>query len=92
MKFTEESLEKAVIELFGEVNIPHVHGQLIHRVPEDVLFQEDLRNYLIARYSNENISSSEIDSILEPLSLYLLHLCMKVTGNLWEWLQMDSTW
>lgn len=67
MKFTEESLEKAVIELFGEVNIPHVHGQLIHRVPEDVLFQEDLRNYLIARYSNENISSSEIDSIIRNL-------------------------
>jgi type I restriction enzyme R subunit len=67
MKFTEESLEKAVIELFGEVNIPHVHGQLIHRVPEDVLFQEDLRNYLIARYSNENISSSEIDSIIRTL-------------------------
>ena len=67
MKFTEESLEKAVIELFGEVNIPHVHGQLIHRVPEDVLFQEDLRNYLIARYSNENISRSEIDSIIRTL-------------------------
>ena len=67
MKFTEESLEKAVIELFGEVNIPHVHGQLIHRVPEDVLFREDLRNYLMARYSNEKISSSEIDSIIRTL-------------------------
>jgi type I restriction enzyme R subunit len=67
MKFTEESLEKAVIELFGEVNIPHVHGQLIHRLPEDVLFEEDLRQYLMARYSSEGISSGEIDSIVRTL-------------------------
>ncbi len=67
MKFTEESLEKAVIELFGEVDIPHVHGQNIHRLPEDVLFQEDLRQYLMARYSSEGISSSEIDSIIRTL-------------------------
>ena len=67
MKFTEESLEKAVIELFGEVNIPHVHGQHIHRLPEDVLFQEDLRQYLMARYSSEGIASSEIDSIIRTL-------------------------
>lgn len=67
MKFTEESLEKAVIELFGEVNIPHVHGQHLHRLTEDVLFQEDIRDYLAARYSDEEISSSEIDSIIRTL-------------------------
>ena len=67
MKFTEESLEKAVIELFGEVDIPHIHGQDLHRFPEDILFKDDLRQYLSTRYVNEGISSSEIDSIIRSL-------------------------
>ncbi len=67
MKFTEDSLEKAVLELFGEVDIPHIHGQDLHRVPEDVLFKDDLRQYLLTRYANESISSSEIDSIIRSL-------------------------
>lgn len=67
MKFTEETLEKAVIELFGELQIPHIQGQNIHRIPEDVLFQDDFRNYLEVRYSNEEITSSEIDSIIRTL-------------------------
>ena len=67
MKFTEETLEKAVIELFGEVQIPHIQGQNIHRIPEDVLLQDDFRNYLEVRYCNEEITSSEIDSIIRTL-------------------------
>lgn len=67
MKFTEESLEKAVIELFREVDIPHVHGQDIHRVPEDILFHEDLRQYLGTRYAPEDVSDSEISSIIRKL-------------------------
>jgi type I restriction enzyme R subunit len=67
MKFTEESLEKAVIELFREVEIPHFHGQDIHRVPEDILFHEDLRQYLGTRYASEDVSESEISSIIRKL-------------------------
>lgn len=67
MKFTEESLEKAVIELFREVDIPHVHGQDLHRVPEDILFHDDLRQYLGTRYAAEDVSDSEISSIIRKL-------------------------
>ena len=67
MKFTEEALENAVIELFAEVNIPHVHGHQLHRLPEDVLFLNDLRQYLFDRYSSEEISSTEIDSIIRKI-------------------------
>lgn len=67
MKFTEESLEKAVIELFGELGIPHVHGQQIHRLAEDIIIEEDFRNYLMRRYSSENITSSEINTIIRTL-------------------------
>ena len=67
MKFTEESLEKAVIELFAEVDIPHFQGQLIHRFPEDILFHDDLRSYLYSRYGREEISETEITSIIRRL-------------------------
>lgn len=67
MKFTEETLEKAVIELFGEVQIPHIQGQSIHRLPEDVIFHDDFRKYLEVRYAKEQITSSEIDSVVRTL-------------------------
>lgn len=67
MKFTEDSLEKAVVELFRQVDIPHIHGQEIHRMPEDVLLHDDLRNYLETRYSKESITTVEIDSVIRRL-------------------------
>jgi type I restriction enzyme, R subunit len=70
MRFTEDTLERAVIELFGEIEIPHIYGQDIHRMPEDILFHEDLRNYLTARYSKEEISPSEIDTIIRMLESF----------------------
>lgn len=67
MKFTEESLEKAVIELFGEIKIPHIHGQSLHRHTDEVLLKNDLRNYLEVKYSKEEITDSEINSIIRTL-------------------------
>ena len=31
MKFTEDTLEQAVIELFREEQIPHTNGMFIHK-------------------------------------------------------------
>jgi type I restriction enzyme R subunit len=69
MKFTEASLEAAVIELFSEVGIPHVHGQSIHRTPDEVLLVDDLSNFLEQRYTSEGITKSEIDSIIRRLEM-----------------------
>ena len=49
--FNEESLEKAVIELFRENGIPHVHGETIHKEMSDVLLRDDLKQFLLNRYS-----------------------------------------
>lgn len=70
MKFTEETLEQAVIELFGEVDIPHYHGETIHKEMSDVLLRDDLRAFLQNRYASEGITQNEIDSILRKLDLY----------------------
>ena len=70
MKFTEEALEQAVIELFGEVDIPHYHGETIHKELSDVLLRDDLRTFLQNRYESEGITQNEIDLILRKLDLY----------------------
>jgi type I restriction enzyme, R subunit len=70
MKFTEETLEQAVIELFEQVDIPHHHGETIHKEMGDVLLRDDLRAFLHERYKDESITENEIDSMLRTLDLY----------------------
>ncbi len=70
MKFNEENLEQAVIELFRENGIPHVHGETIHKEMGDVLLRDDLKGFLLNQYSNENITTKEIESIIRQLELY----------------------
>ena len=41
MKFTEERLEKAIIELFKKADYPYVKGESISRRTDDVLIKED---------------------------------------------------
>ena len=44
MKFTEEKLEQAVIELFETQQIPHVDGETIQKEMADVLLRDDLKS------------------------------------------------
>lgn len=67
MKFTEAQLEQAIIKLLGNEGYPHVKGESISRDPNDVLIKEDLRFFLSKRYAKDNITSSEIDSIIQRL-------------------------
>ncbi|MEO8085461.1 MAG: type I restriction endonuclease subunit R [Bacteroidota bacterium] len=70
MKFSEASLEHAVIELFTAEQIPHCHGEAIHKEISDVLLRDDLRQFLLTRYASENITISEVESIIRQLDLY----------------------
>ena len=67
MKFSEEKLEKAIIQLLGEQGYPHVQGASISRQPDEVLIKEDLRAYLTSRYQAEGITDGEIDSVIRQL-------------------------
>ncbi len=69
-KFTEEKLEHAIIELLGEVNIPHVHGRSIERDDSDVLLKEDLRTFLSEKYQKEKLTESEVNSIIRRLETF----------------------
>ncbi|MDD3145478.1 MAG: type I restriction endonuclease subunit R [Candidatus Gracilibacteria bacterium] len=70
MKFTENSLETAIIELLEKGGYPHINGSHIHKEISDVLMTDDLRNYLLAKYTRDDITLNEIKSIIRKLELY----------------------
>lgn len=46
MKFTEEKLEQAVIDLFEKEGFTHCTGEELHKELPEVLLQNDLKQYL----------------------------------------------
>jgi len=67
MKFTEEKLEKAFIELLGQEGFPHHLGITITRKPEEVLIEEDLQTFLLTQYTGQGITVNETKSIILQL-------------------------
>jgi type I restriction enzyme, R subunit len=69
MKFTETALEESFIQLVLKQGIPHVPGGKITRAPDEVLIKADLRDFLREQYSADNITASEVDSIIRKLEM-----------------------
>lgn len=67
MKFTEAKLEEVFIELLGNEDYPHCLGSTISRTSDEVLIEEDLKNYLLNRYKNEQLSETEVQSMYSRL-------------------------
>lgn len=83
MKFTESQLEQVFISLLQEEKMTHLAGGEVrkselngvsepqavygHIISEKVLLVEDFKNYLRSQYTTENITESEIDSIIRSL-------------------------
>ena len=83
MKFTEAQLEQAFIHLLQDEQMTHLVGgkvrknefqgveepqaQYGHIVTEKVLIDDDLRNYLKSNYKKDNITDSEVNSIIRDL-------------------------
>lgn len=67
MKFTEEKLEQVFSELLAQEGYPHYLGYTLTRQIDEVLIEEDLRNFLKKRYADQGITETEIKSILLEL-------------------------
>ncbi|HHD79577.1 MAG TPA: type I restriction endonuclease subunit R, partial [Epsilonproteobacteria bacterium] len=67
MKFTEAKLEEAFIELLENEGYPHSLGSSISRSEDEVLIEEDLKNFLLTRYQNANLTETEAESIILQL-------------------------
>lgn len=70
MKFNEGTLEEAVIELFEAEQIPHFKGETIHKEISDVLLRDDLKQFLLNQYADDDITLQEIGNIIRQLELY----------------------
>jgi type I restriction enzyme R subunit len=70
MKFTEYQLEKAFIDLLKAEDIPHVNGGTISRDFQEVIFEDDLKSFLLNQYKNENLTTVEADQIINRLKTY----------------------
>ncbi|MCD6225282.1 MAG: hypothetical protein J7K32_07175 [Deltaproteobacteria bacterium] len=70
MKFTEAKFEQAVIELFEAEGYKHLTGEQIHKEMPDVLLRDDLKQYLLNRYSSEDITLNEVEVIIRKLEMY----------------------
>lgn len=70
MKFNEETLELAIIELFEAEKIPHQNGKFIHKERSEVLLREDLKAFLFNQYSNDDITLNEVNSIIRKLEVF----------------------
>ena len=67
--FDEAELERAIIELFEREGYKHLNGNEIHRTLDETLLLDDLRDFISARYANENLSATELQTIENKLSL-----------------------
>lgn len=74
--FNEHALEMSIMELFQGEDYTYLSGDKIHREKTEVLLVDDIKNYLLDRYSCDGITMSEIDSII-----LMLH---SVSGSLYE--------
>jgi type I restriction enzyme R subunit len=71
MKFTEAKLEQAFIDILENEGFPHCLGNTISRADDEVLIEEDLKNYLLNRYAKEQLTEIEAHSIILHIALTL---------------------
>lgn len=67
MKFTEEKLENAFVDLLGVEGYPHFVGNSISRLPDQVLIEQDLVDYLLKKYHAHQLTVTEAKSIVLKL-------------------------
>ena len=70
MNFTEEKLEHAFIELLEQQGFPYVPGADIARKTDEVMIEDDMLEYLLNRYGNDNLTRNEANQIIRQLKGY----------------------
>ncbi len=67
MKFTEARLEETFATLLAQEGYPHTLGGNLSRKPDEVLIEEDLKNYLLKKYQKGKLTTQEAQSIIHYL-------------------------
>ena len=66
--FNEHALEMGIMELFEQQGYSYVNGETIHKELSEVLLRDDLKLYLMDRYSAEGITPLEIERVVAKLT------------------------
>ena len=66
--FNEHALEMGIMELFKQQGYCYQNGETIHKELSDVLLRDDLRLYLMDRYSAEGITALEVERVIAKLT------------------------
>ncbi|MBQ6747703.1 MAG: type I restriction endonuclease subunit R [Bacteroidaceae bacterium] len=66
--FNEHALEMGIMELFEQQGYSYQNGETIHKELSDVLLRDDLRMYLMDRYSAEGITALEVERVIAKLT------------------------
>lgn len=74
--FNEHALEMSIMELFQDAEYAYVKGDTIHRERREVLLTEDLKQYLYNKYAQNNITPTEVESIILMLK--------NISGSLYD--------
>ncbi|GGW61381.1 type I restriction enzyme R subunit [Winogradskyella epiphytica] len=86
MKFTEAKLEEAFIELLGNEGYPHYLGNTISRMPEEVLIEEDIIEFLLTQYKKEGLTLTEAKSIVLQLKTLPASDLYETNKKIIQWL------
>lgn len=63
----ESQLEMSVMELFRQEGYEYINGERLLRQTSDVLLRDELKAYLLSRYSADALTETEADSIIMSL-------------------------
>lgn len=66
-KFTEEQLERAIIELFEDEGYGYLNGEHLHRRPEEPLLTDILEDSLRRRYADLALTDGEVAKAVNNL-------------------------
>lgn len=86
MKFTEAKLEQAFIELLGNEGYPHYLGNTLKRLPEDVLIEDDIIEFLLTQYKKEGLTLNEAKSIVLQLKTLPASDLYETNKKIMRWL------
>ncbi|WP_417620065.1 type I restriction endonuclease subunit R [Oceanihabitans sediminis] len=86
IKFTEAKLEEAFIEILSNEGYPHYLGNTINRVPEEVLIEEDLIEFLLSQYREEGLTLTEAKSIVLQLKTLPASDLYETNKKIMQWL------
>lgn len=64
-KFSESQFEQAIVDLFQENGYVHVNGDMLHRKFDEVLLEDDMKNFLSRRYPD--ITNTELEKIINKI-------------------------